>query len=221
VQAASRIVVTGSDQPVGAAIVDSLGASSLRVGGIATSTGDRDLDRALVNEAVANLGGLDALVISGCDPVALTPMRFEDLTDADFAATWEQGMQRMLWTLQAAIPHLRASGGVAVVVVPTIAMTGGAEYAAAATAFEGQRILVKSAARQLGPEGIRCNTVAIAAELMLVDAAVAQVRYLAPGTGVDPSLDQLAEVVAFLVGPAGRHLNGQTLTIDGGRWMMP
>jgi NAD(P)-dependent dehydrogenase (short-subunit alcohol dehydrogenase family) len=221
VQAPSRIAVTGSDQPVGRAIAQSLSNRAANVAELLTASGDRDRDASLLNEAVEWLGGLDALVISGCDASATTPIAFEDLTDADFEATWERSMQGMLWTLQAAIPHLRVSQGVVVVVVPTTAMTGGAEYAASATAFEGQRILVKSAARQLGPEGIRCNTIAIAPELLLVDSERAEVRYLAPGAGIEPSLDQVGDVVSFLVCPAGRHLNGQTLTVDDGRWMMP
>ncbi len=161
-------------------------------------------------------------MISGWDAGASAPMSFEELDDETFADIWEGGMQGMLWTLQVAIPHLRASAGNVVVLMPTTGMTGGAHYAPAAATFEGQRILMKAAARQLGPEGIRVNAIAVSAELVLDDAEAADVHYLAPPAVAGPqSPDDVADIIGFIVSPAGRHLSGQTITIDGGRWLAP
>jgi NAD(P)-dependent dehydrogenase (short-subunit alcohol dehydrogenase family) len=175
-----------------------------------------------VDAAVGALGGLDVLIVSGWHEPLLAPVAFEDITDDDFDAMWEGGMQGMLWSIQPAIPHLKSTGGSVIVVLPTTGMTGGANYAAAAATFEGQRILMKAAARQLGPVGIRVNAIAVGAELVLADAEAADVHYLAPpAANGERAAADVVDIVEFLAGHAGRHLSGQTVTIDGGRWLAP
>ncbi len=217
-----RVIVTGADQPIGAAVVAGMGTRGARVIGVDAVTADRGASGDRVSGAVVALGGLDLLVISGWAAAGLRPVPFDDVDDDAFAAIWEGGMQGMLWTLQSTIPALRASGGAVVVVLPTTGMSGGARYAAAAATFEGQRIMMKSAARQLGPQGIRVNAVAVAAELVLADAAAADVHYLAPpAIAAPPQAEDVTDVIGFLVSRAGRHMSGQTITIDGGRWLAP
>ena len=126
-------------------------------------------------------------------------------------------MQAMIWTLQAAFGALSERPGRVVVVLPTTGLSGGHSYALAAAVFEAQRVLAKAAARQWGPHGIRVNTVAISPELVLDDADRADVHYLAPpafatGTG------EVVSTVAFLLGP-DCGVTGQTITVDGGRWL--
>jgi NAD(P)-dependent dehydrogenase (short-subunit alcohol dehydrogenase family) len=213
--------VTGCDQPLGAATAERLRGAGANVVALNLASGTLAIDAGAVAGAVAQLGGLDVLVISGWHLPALQPAAFEDIDDTTFGGMWEGSMQGMLWLLQAAIPHLRASQGAAIVVLATTGMTGGSQYATAATAFEGQRILMKAAARQLGPEGIRVNAVAVDGELVLADAEAADIHYLAPDVTGDQGLGDVADIVEFLASPAGRHLHGQTLTIDGGRWLAP
>lgn len=178
--------------------------------------------RSAVDEAVSSLGGLDAIVISGWDPVLLAPVAFEDVDDAMFEAMWEGGMKSMVWILQAAIPHLQRSGGNVVVIVATSAMSGAANFAVASATFEAQRILMKAAARQLGPAQIRVNAIAVGPELIFTDAAAADVHYLAPNAiSGEQSANDVVGVIEFLIGQSGRHLSGQTITIDGGRWFAP
>ncbi|MEO6126086.1 MAG: SDR family oxidoreductase [Ilumatobacteraceae bacterium] len=217
-----RVIVTGTDQPLGAATVERLMHNGATVASLSTASADRGAATRSVTDAIASLGGADALVISGWHAPLLAPVSFEDIDDSSFAAMWEGGLQGMLWTLQAAIPALRASSGSVVVLMPTTAMTGGSHYAVAAATFEAQRILMKAAARQLGPEGIRVNAVAVGAELVLDDVEAADVHYLAPNAIVgEQTGGDVADIVTFLTSPAGRHLGGQTITIDGGRWLAP
>jgi len=219
---ALRAIVTGADQPLGAAAGRGLRANGADVVALDLATSERAAGHGAVNDAVSTLGGLDLLVVSGWHLPLLQPADFEAIDDASFAAMWEGGLQGMLWTLQPSIPHLRDAGGSVVVVLPTTGMTGGAHYAPAAATFEAQRILMKAAARQLGPDGIRVNAVAVGAELVLADAEAADVHYLAPpATGHQPSPEDVVDIIMFLVSPAGRHLGGQTITIDGGRWLAP
>lgn len=217
-----RAIVTGADQPLGAAAADGLRGAGGAVAALDVATGDREACASAVRSAVESLGGLDLLVISGWHQPMLQPAPFESITDDSFEAMWEGGMQGMLWTLQPAILHLREAGGNVVVVLPTTGMTGGAHYAVAAATFEAQRIMMKAAARQLGPEDIRVNAVAVGAELVLADAEAADVHYLAPRAIVDDqSPADIVDIIQFLTSTAGRHVSGQTITIDGGRWLAP
>lgn len=217
-----RVIVTGADQPLGAAAALGLRLSGWSVEVIKAADTNCVAISAAVTGAVEILGGADLVVISGWASLQLAPTPFEDLDDDAFGAMWEGGMQGMLWTLQAAIPHLRHSSGSVIVMVPTTGMTGGANFASAAATFEGQRILMKAAARQLGPQGIRVNAIAVGAELVLTDADAADVHYLAPpAIAAEQAAADVVEIISFLAGAAGRHLSGQTITIDGGRWLAP
>ena len=170
--------------------------------------------------------GLDALVIAAWDPLLAAPRPIRTLTDADIEAGWEGSMQTMIWSLQALYPALVARRGRVVVVLPTTAMSGGRNYTLAAAAFEGQRVLMKATARQWGPSGVRVNALAVAPEMVLDDVAAAGVHYLAPAALGDDRTDEvmaaeLVSAVAFLLGDASAGLTGQTIGIDGGRWLMP
>lgn len=229
-------VVTGADQPLGAAATQGLRASGAAVVALPTADTSRSAATNAIVTAATELGAIDVLVISGWSSPQLAPLPFEQLDDQGFHDIWEGAMQGTLWSLQAAIPYLRAAGGSAIAMLPTTGMTGGSHYAAAAATFEAQRILMKSAARQLAPEGIRVNIIAVGAEMVLADADAADVHYLAPSASSasstsstsaagalegQPTGDDLANTIRFLISPAARHLSGQTITIDGGRWLAP
>ena len=114
-----RVIVTGTDQPLGKAA-----AHGLRVGGWSICALDiADANCVRILEAVAAaaemLGGVDLVLISGWAASQLAPTPFEDLDDAAFGAMWEGGMQGMLWTVQATIPHLRLTGGSVIIMMPT------------------------------------------------------------------------------------------------------
>lgn len=221
-----QAIVTGTEDRLGYLLAGGLAAAGFRVRRLPMMTADRAHTSRLMSDACGLAGRLDLLVLSGWAAVATTPAPLEDLDDDSFAAIWEDGVQGMLWAIQAAIPALRAARGAVVVLLPTTGMTGGAHYAAAAAALEGQRVLVKSAARQLAPEGISVNAIAIGPELILSDADAADVHYLAPpAPGGYGDLPETAATVVDAIGTitraGARRLTGQTLTIDGGRWLAP
>ena len=226
-QRPQRALVVGADHGVGTAIAEGLsrhGWSTARLGaGVAKS---QAAGASEIESAISGLGGLDALVIASWGPALTAPKPVEDITDDDLTEGWEGSMQTMIWTMQAAFPALVESTGRVVVVLPTTAMSGGRNYSLAAATFEAQRILMKATSRQWGPSGVRLNAVAIAPESVLDDAGIADVHYLAPAAlGEDRSEDMRAEdlvgTVDFLLGHRSSGLTGQTLGVDGGRWLMP
>jgi NAD(P)-dependent dehydrogenase (short-subunit alcohol dehydrogenase family) len=169
-------------------------------------------------------GTVEAYVHLGpwSEPPPLGPL--VEFDDASFAASFERPFSALLWSLHDAYAHLRRPGARVVVVVPTIGMAGAPGLAAFAAAAEAQRVMVKSAARQWGAEGIVMNIVA------------ADLTALAPGVGDLPSvslsppalgtarvgdLEAVARVVADLAVDGATVLTGTTLSADGGIWMAP
>lgn len=144
------------------------------------------------------------------DPIARS---FDSLTDADWERAFEQPFRATVTAMQAAY---RSGLRRIVVVVPVTAMSGGARYGHVAAPAEALRVLVKSAARQWGAQGVTVNAVAVSPDAVLDDAAAAGPVAIAPAAlgAADP-----AAVVAFLCSEAGGDVTGQTITVDGGLWM--
>lgn len=222
-----KVLVLGCDHDVGCSIADGLSGAGWTVRRLdATAARTQAAARADLGSIVTELGGLDALVVASWNPALTTPKPIESITDADITEGWEASMQTLIWSLQASFPALSESKGRVAVVLPTTAMSGGSHYSLAAASFEAQRILMKATARQWGPGGVRLNAIAIAPESVLDDAAVSDVHYLAPAAlGEDRSEEQrsldLVRAVAFLIGEQSSGLTGQTVGVDGGRWLAP
>jgi NAD(P)-dependent dehydrogenase (short-subunit alcohol dehydrogenase family) len=161
--------------------------------------------------SVLQVGPLGRVIRPTFDPVARS---FESLTDADWDMAWEQPMRTTITELQQA--HHDGITRI-VVVVPTTAMSGGSHYAHVAAPAEAIRVLVKSAARQWGADGITVNAVAVdPATVLDSPTAAGPVSIAAPALGVDADP---AQVIAFLCSEAGGSVTGQTFVVDGGRWI--
>lgn len=149
-----------------------------------------------------------------------TPIAFEALTDADFDASWEQPMRRAIAAFQDA--H-RAGHRRIIAAVPTIAMSGAPGLAHVAATAEAVRVMVKSAARQWGGDGVTVNCVAAAPELFGIDASSIGAVSLAPPALASPAsvATDVVPLIEFLGSMAAHRVTGATMTVDGGVWMSP
>jgi 3-oxoacyl-[acyl-carrier protein] reductase len=171
--------------------------------------------RASGAQVVGDNGGLDALVFAPWRPDVCHPVAFEDLTDAEWQRAWQDTMDAAVQACVDAHARMVGNGGRIVLVVPTIALSGGARFAHWAAAAEGVRILAKSAARQWGADGITVNAVAVSPELALSEPAAAGPVSIAPPALRDA--DSASFIAAFALDPS--PVTGQTITVDGGLWM--
>ncbi|GHJ45165.1 3-oxoacyl-ACP reductase [Catellatospora sp. TT07R-123] len=247
-------VVTGASKGIGLAVVRALTAQGARVaagartvsaelaeltaGGavtaLAVDLGTPDGPGELVEAAVSAYGGLDVLV-NNVGAVFPRLGGFTSVTDEDWLAGFNINLMSAVRATRAAVPHLLARGGGAIVTVSSInafypdpAIIDYTSSKAALTNFS------KALSKELGPKNIRVNTVSpgpVATPLWLDSGGVAdqfakasgataeQVKQqvaAAAATGRFTTPEEVADVVAFLSGPRAANLTGTDLTIDGG-----
>jgi 3-oxoacyl-[acyl-carrier protein] reductase len=95
--------------------------------------------------------------------------------------------------------------------------SGLAVYSATKAGLDG---MTRSLARELGPRGIRVNSVApgyFESEMVggLDEVAKARIARRTP-LGRLASVDDIAEVVLFMMSPSASFITGQTIVVDGG-----
>jgi NAD(P)-dependent dehydrogenase (short-subunit alcohol dehydrogenase family) len=183
-----------------------------------------------VDRAVAELGGLDALVnIAGVERTEPA----EVIGDEHWDLMFEVNARGTMNTNQAVFPHLKARGGQIVNFgsgAGVRGMAGGAAYSASKGAVLAW---TRTIAQEWARFGITVNAVAPGMWTPMYDAHRArmsnselalhdeQMRFRVPIGGKlgDPGRD-LAPVMVFLVTDGARFITGQTLPVDGGMMMM-
>ena len=150
--------------------------------------------------------------------IATAAKPFDELTNADFDDAWEQPMREAIESFQQA--H-RARHERLIALVPTVGMSGAAGLAHVAATAEAVRVMVKSAARQWGADGMTVNCIALAPELFDIDPAAVGAVSLAPLAlaGKGSVVDDIVPLIRMVASADAHHITGATLNADGGLWM--
>ena len=221
----SRVLITGTDTTIGAAVqayfdgtgATTVGAVSRRgasAGTVFADPVDGDQITAAVGVAAATMGGLDTLVVAHPVPVV---QPFGEQTMADFWHHVDAALTGSFLYAQAAAEVMRAAGtGGRIVLITSKWHVGGTDLSAVATAAGGIVALTKTLTRDFGRFGIGVNAVAVGA----VDSEWS-VCDIAAGGGLPPvghlgTVDQVARIVGILSqGRLGAAV-GQIVNADGG-----
>ena len=208
-----RALVTGGTGKLGTGIVAALRAAGWEV--LAAGSRDADLSsaeaaRALVERAVAELGGLDVVVNAAS--AGFAPKRFEDVTEADVDAALGATVKGSFFVTQAAAPHLRATRGLVVMVEDVAAYQPWPSFAAHCAAKAGQAMLTRTLARALAPD-VRVCGVAPGPVAVEPDQEVRRAAETVLGRVGSPA--DVADAILYLAG--AEFVTGTTIVVDGGR----
>jgi len=127
-----------------------------------------------------------------------------------------------VFVLQAWIAALQGGPGAAVFTSSVVARIGVANHEAIAAAKGGVEALVRSAAATYAAQGLRINAVAPGMTETPMTASMLKVPAMREGAGRQYPLggvqtaEQVAEVMAWLLGSAAARLTGQVIAVDGG-----
>lgn len=190
--------------------------------------------QALMDQAVSRFGGLDLLVnnVGGVHP---RTAGFLAVTDEDWHWALEVNLFSAIRATRAALPHLLRRTPASIITICSVNATlpdpGVIDYSAAKAAL---RSMSKSLSKELGPAGIRVNTISpgpVETALWLGPGGVADT--ISQAQGVDPAAVRAAAVagtptarftrpqevaqlvLALAAGNAG-NITGADVLIDGG-----
>lgn len=237
---AGAALVTGGGSGIGLACAQRLAGDGLRV----TICGrDRQkLDAALATlpetahavvaditdpdamaEAIATAapdGELTALVANAGGAYAVGPLVLADV--AAFERELAVNVTGTFVTLRAAAPALVRGGGAAVAISSIAGARTHPMMAAYSISKAALDMLVRNAADELGRFGVRVNGVrpglvpTAASDPLVTDDATREDYLAQMPLGRTGGADEIADAVAFLLGPRAGWITGQLLNVDGG-----
>ncbi len=213
----AQVLVGDLQDEAGARLASELGAAGTYVH--LDVTREEDWRRA-VSAARERFGRLDVL-INNAGILRRGPI--ETLPLADFEAVWRVNQLGCFLGMQASIPALRESGGGSIVNVSSIAGMRGrpglVAYVASKWAIRG---MTRTAAIELGPDGIRVNAILPGAidtpmiggpDFSHVDRAAHFAKL--PVSRIGEAAD-VAQLALFLASDESAYCSGADFVIDGG-----
>jgi pteridine reductase len=208
-----RALVTGGTGRVGSAVAARLEGEDWSVLAAGRRDGDvsrPDQARALVERAVAELGGLDLLVNAAADGFAAKDAL--ELTEADWELAFGATAKGSFFVTQAAAAPLRESGGVVVMIEDVAAYQPWPSFAAHCAAKAAQAMLTRVFARALAPHVRVCG---VAPGAVALEAGQEGRRAAETALGRVGSPEDVADAVVFLA--RASFVTGTSLVVDGGR----
>ena len=220
------VLILGSRDP--SLAVKRLQALGAKVTGVAGDLAEASTAEALVREA-ERLGRLDALLLNHGGP-PVKPLL--EVTEEEWRRYFELMVLGPLRLFRLAVPLFRRSGGGRVVAITSFTVKSPYPGIVLSNSLRAALLnALKTAALELGPEGILVN--AVAPGYILTERIAEWNRAHAAREGVDPEEiarrttegiplrrygkpEEIAEVIAFLLSERNGYITGQQVLVDGG-----
>ncbi len=209
--------------------VEAVAAGACRVAEL--DVRDSEAVTALVARIEATAGRIDALVNSAGGVAGQTMRPIEQITDDDWQVIFAINLDGAFHFTRAAAPVMKRAGRGAIVNISSGAgrsysLTGIQAYASAKAGLIG---FTRQTARELGAHGIRVNCVAPgfvrsnpASERQWEAMGAAGQRRLLDSIALGRLglPEEIARAVVFFLSDDAAYVTGQTISVDGGHWML-
>lgn len=226
-----KIAINARDEERLSAAGDELAKTGAEVISLPGDVTDPETPEKLVGATLAVLGGLDLLFTNAGGP---PPSRFEEINEETWGDAIELSFMSHVRLIRAALPLLKGSSTPSVLTVTSISIKQPIPNLVLSNSIRAATAgLTKTLALELGPAGIRFNSILPSwthterVESLMEDRAARR------GTSVDEEIDaqnkqsplgrmarpeEFARAAAFLLSPASSYLTGVMLPVDGGTY---
>jgi NAD(P)-dependent dehydrogenase (short-subunit alcohol dehydrogenase family) len=229
-------LITGASGGIGRALASRLHAQGCRVAAVGRDAGRLAEVEAAVRIAADTttpdgaalaiatcqeaLGAAPTLLAHCVGSTLIAPLH-RTRTDA-YREVMRVNLDSAVFMLQAWIAALQGGRGAAVFASSVVARIGVANHEAIAAAKGGVEALARSAAATYAAQGLRINAVAPGLTETPMTAGMLKMPAMREGAarqyplGGVQTADQVAEVMAWLLGDGAARLTGQVIAVDGG-----
>lgn len=225
----ARVVINGRTVEGVREALTRLSGFDDRIHGVAADLSREGEAERLVRESVEWLGGLDALVYV---PPPVPGGRFKSLAMSSWRLSYRLLIEAAVESVSASYSHLAESGNASITFVTSIAAWEPLpDIASSSVLRPGLHAMTILLARELGPDGIRVNSVVpgyIDTERL---RSVAELRARERGSSVEEEVRKMGEgvplgrvgdptdigwLVSFLASPRASYITGALIPVTGG-----
>jgi 3-oxoacyl-[acyl-carrier protein] reductase len=213
---AAVVVNVRSNLSQGESVAQEIEAAGGKAIAVAADVADAAAVDKMVATAVERFGRLDFLVNNAA---VRGEQKLEQMTYADWRRVLDSILDGTFHCVKAALPHLKTSGGGAIVNIGGLSgHTGAKDRIHVVTAKSGLVGMTRALAYEFADAEVTVN--------LVVPGLVGTPRQKEPHHhGLHHTLfgkpgltDDIAGIVRFLCGPGARYINGQTIHLSGGAY---
>jgi NAD(P)-dependent dehydrogenase (short-subunit alcohol dehydrogenase family) len=217
-QHGARVAILDLDEAGAQRAAQELGSAHI---GIACNVAERPSCHGAARQVIEAFGEIDILV----NNAGITqPAKTMDITEADWHRIVDVNMTGVLYLSQAFIPHMRERRKGSIACMSSVSaqrgggIFGGPHYSAAKAGVLG---LAKAMARELGPDGIRVNSVApgLIQTDITGDKLTPEMRAdILKGIPLNRlgNADDVANIYLFLASELSAYVTGAVIDVNGG-----
>ena len=236
-------IVTGAAQGIGRALADGLAAEGARIVvadlrgaeeaaesfadgvGLTVDVADEADVQRLVDETVAQCGGIDILVNNAGLYASLEMRPFEQIPIEEWRTVMDVNVASMFLTCRAVVPVMRGRGGGKIVNISSGTPFRGVPFLLHYVTSKGAIVaFTRALAKELGKDGVLVNCVApgftMSAGVEAHPEVIEKLRDVSVAARTiqrDQMPEDVVGAVVYLCGPGSGFVTGQTIVIDGGQ----
>jgi 2-hydroxycyclohexanecarboxyl-CoA dehydrogenase len=206
-------------------VADQIGSAGGKAIALQADITDREQVKAAAAKLRAAFGSITILV----NNAGITGLvSFEELTDAQWDRMFEVNTKGTFIVTQVVVPDMKAAGWGRIVNISSSSAQSGAPMMAHYSASKGAIIaFTKTLARELGPLGITCNNIpprfvmnTVMSEQHFSNSQQSKEEWIKAGPiRRQGEPEDIAGACAWLVGDEAGYVTGQTIGVNGGRYI--